>query len=158
MIERKKVVHDIRSYNSRLRGMVNQNRILEAVKLIDEMGSKGIEADVISYNALIKGFCKDGKLDEAKWWYNEIRKNDCSPGWVTYMTLIPCLCEEGDFNMAHELCVKIIKQRLRIDIALLRRVVDGLVKETENEKAKELVELGKSNNYFHFKLELPLDK
>jgi pentatricopeptide repeat protein len=158
MMESKNVVHNIRSYNSRLRGMVYDKRIVEAVKLVNEMESKGVEADVISYNALIKGFCNDGKLEETKWWYNEIRKNDCSPDWVTYMTLIPFLCEEGDFDMAHELCVEVINQELRIDIALLKRVVDGLVKEAKIEEAMELVELGKSNKYFHFKLELPTDK
>jgi pentatricopeptide repeat protein len=137
--------------------MVHDNRISEAVNLFDEMRSKGIKPDVISYNALIKGFCNDGKSEEAKWWYRELRENECSPDWVTYVTLIPLLCEKGDFDMALELCAEVINQRFTIDTGLVQRVVDGLVKEAKIEKAKELVELGKSKKFFHYKLKLPLD-
>ncbi|XP_062162284.1 small ribosomal subunit protein mS78 (rPPR3a)-like [Alnus glutinosa] len=158
MMESKNVIPGIRSYNSRLRGMVHDNRISEAVNLFDEMRSKGIKPDVISYNALIKGFCNDGKLEEAKWWYRELRENECSPDWVTFVALIPLLCEEGDFDMALELCAEVINQRFTIDTVLVQRVVDGLVKEAKIEKAKELVELGKSKKFFHYKLKLPLDK
>jgi pentatricopeptide repeat protein len=52
--------------------MVHNNRIFDAVKLFDEMQSKGINPDVTSYSALIKGFCTAGKLEEAELWYQKM--------------------------------------------------------------------------------------
>jgi len=52
--------------------MVHDNRILEAVKLLKEMRSKGINPVVISYSALIKGICTDGKWEEAEWRYQNM--------------------------------------------------------------------------------------
>jgi pentatricopeptide repeat protein len=64
--------------------MVHDNRISEAIKLLEEMRSKGINMYVISYSALIKGFCIDGKLEEAEWWYQNMlvaSQTSCRRTW-----------------------------------------------------------------------------
>lgn len=64
--------------------MVHDNRISEAIKLLEEMRSKGINMYVISYSALIKGFCTDGKLEEVEWWFQNMlvtSQTSCRRTW-----------------------------------------------------------------------------
>ncbi|KAL7244011.1 hypothetical protein ACSBR1_016271 [Camellia fascicularis] len=158
LMEDKNVVPNVRSYNPKLRALVADNRISEAIELFEEMGSKEVKPDLFSFNALIKGFCDDGNMEEAKKWYKEMSKNDCNPNRVTFTMLVQLACEKGDFDFALELCKEAISQRCLVDREVKQLVLDGLVKESKMEEAKELVELGKSNSYFDYKLELPSDK
>lgn len=158
LMESKNVVPNTRSYNSRLRGLVLNSRVKEAVKLLGEMEGKGCKPDVMSYNAVIKGFCDDGNAEEVKRWYKELRDKNCLPDRVTYVTIVPFLCQKGDFEMALELCTEVINTGLIVGAGLFKPVIDGLVKQSKIEEAKNLVELGKSNKHCHYKLRLPLDK
>ncbi|GFZ03163.1 tetratricopeptide repeat (TPR)-like superfamily protein [Actinidia rufa] len=157
LMKEKNVVPNARSYNPKLRALVAGNRIPEASELIEEMGIKGIKRDVFSYSALIKGFYDNGMLEEAKEWYKEMAKNDFKTLQVTFTKLGSLACEKGDFDFALELCKEAISQRCLVYSSMMQLVVDGLVKESKMEQAKELVELGKSNGYFHYKLKMPLE-
>ncbi|XP_057514005.1 pentatricopeptide repeat-containing protein At3g13160, mitochondrial-like [Actinidia eriantha] len=157
LMKEKNVVPNARSYNPKLRALVAGNRIPEASELIEEMGIKGIKPDVFSYSALIKGFYDNGMLEEAKEWYKEMAKNDFKTLQVTFTKLGSLACEKGDFDFALELCKEAISQRCLVYSSMMQLVVDGLVKESKMEQAKELVELGKSNGYFHYKLKMPLE-
>ncbi|XP_057962061.1 small ribosomal subunit protein mS78 (rPPR3a)-like [Malania oleifera] len=157
-MEAKNVVPDVRSYNAKLVGLASEKKMSEAVRLIEEMESMGIKADVFSFNALIKGFCNDEKMEEAKKWFDKMEASDCAPDKTTYATLVPAVCEKGDFSLALELCEKIFKRRRLVDVAVLQRVVDGLVKDSKIEEAKKLVELGKKNNYHRYNLKMPSDQ
>ncbi|THG19695.1 pentatricopeptide repeat-containing protein At1g55890, mitochondrial-like [Camellia sinensis] len=158
-MEKKSLVPDIRSYNAKLVGLVSEKKMLEAVELVREFETKGLKPDVFSYNALIKGFCEDGNLEEVKRWYGELEKSECVRDRATYGTLIPFLCEKGDLDWAFELCKDIFERRsLVVNGPVLQLVVDGLAKESKIEEAKKLVQMGKSNNYSRYKLQLPSDK
>uniref|UniRef100_A0A5B7AUV4 Pentatricopeptide repeat-containing protein n=1 Tax=Davidia involucrata TaxID=16924 RepID=A0A5B7AUV4_DAVIN len=157
LMEDKNVVPNVRSYNPKLRALTSDNRISEAVELIEEMGRKGVKPDVYSFNALIKGFSDVGNLEEAKRWFGEIVRNDCAPDRSTFKMLVPFVCKKGDFDFALQLGKKVISGRHIIATETMQLVVDGLVKESKIEEAEELVELGKSNNYFYYKLKMPID-
>ncbi|CAK9135460.1 unnamed protein product [Ilex paraguariensis] len=154
----KNVVPDILSYNAKLVGLVSAKKMLEAVELFKKLGTEGLKADVFSYNALIKGYCHEGDLEEAKRWYGELVKSGRAPNRGTFVTLVPFVCEKGDFNWAFELCKEIFIVKCLVDVSLLQSVVDMLVKESKIEEAMELVQLGKSNSYSHYKLEMPSGK
>ncbi|WCJ20358.1 Tetratricopeptide repeat (TPR)-like superfamily protein [Euphorbia peplus] len=157
LMESKGVVPNVRSYNAMLRGLVSKKRMEEAVEVFGEMEGKGVKPDVISFNAVITGFCEAEDLENAKHWYLKLRGCDYKPDRVTYVTLIPFFCRMEDFSTAHELCIEIINHGLLVRAALFQPVVDGLVKQSKVEEAKELVELGKSNNHISHKLTMPLD-
>ncbi|CAK9135459.1 unnamed protein product [Ilex paraguariensis] len=157
-MEQKNVVPNVRCYNPKLRWLVGDNRILEAVELIEEMEKKGVKPDIFSFKALIKGFCDDGNMEEAKKWYGKIVENDCVPDRVTFMTLIPFVCNKGDYQFGLELCKEALNRRCLVDTTIMQRMVDELVKESMVEEAKELVELGKSNRFFHYNLKFPKDE
>ncbi|XVF87624.1 hypothetical protein PTKIN_Ptkin18bG0135100 [Pterospermum kingtungense] len=153
MVE-KNVEPDIRSYNSRLLGLVTEKRMEEAFNFVEEMRSKGVKLDVFTFNYMIRGFVNEGKLEEAKEWYGQIRKNDCAPDKMTFAVLVPFLCDKGDLRFAIEVCKEIFGRKKLVSAALLQRVVDELVKASMIEDAKELVELGKSNTYCRYQLNI----
>ncbi|KAA8519936.1 hypothetical protein F0562_014154 [Nyssa sinensis] len=158
LMEDKNIVPNVRSYNAKLRGLVSGNRIPDVVELIEEMRRKGLKPDIYSFNTLIKGFCDNGSLEEAKRWFGEMVKNDCAPERATFKILLPFVCDKGDFDFALELCRDAINRRCLIDKAAMQLVVDGLIKDLKIEEANVLLELGKSNNYRHYKLKMPVDE
>ncbi|XP_022777387.1 pentatricopeptide repeat-containing protein At1g55890, mitochondrial-like [Durio zibethinus] len=153
----KNVEPDIRSYNTKLLGLVTEKRMEEAVNLVEEMRSKGGKLDVFTFNYMIRGFVNEGKLEEVKDWYSQIGKNDCAPDKLTFTMLVPFLCEKGDLRFAIEVCKEIFGGKKLVGAALLQRVVDELVKASKIEDAKEIVELGKSNTFCHYKLNMPAE-
>lgn len=159
-MESKNIVPDVRSYNSKVRALCADERISEAVNLVGEMEGKGVKPDVYTYNGLLNRFCKDRNLVEVKKWYGEILKNDILPDQITFFMVVRFACDEGDFGFAHELSKEVIDRNPKgfKGKEILQRVVDGLVKELEVDKAEELVELVKSSKYLHFNLQLPTGK
>jgi len=150
------VVPDIRSYNARLRGLTKEKKMKDAIELVDELKSKEVKLDAFSMNALLEGFVNDGNLVEAKDWFGEMKKSiDYKPNKNTFETLLPLACDEGDFEFALELSKDIFHSKFVVDEALLQRVVGGLVKESKINAAKKLVQLGRGNQYRHYKLKLP---
>ncbi|XP_015067806.1 pentatricopeptide repeat-containing protein At3g13160, mitochondrial-like [Solanum pennellii] len=151
----KNVAPDIRSYNAKLVGLMNENKVSEAAKLVGKLGSFELKPDVFTYGALIRGFCKMSNLEEAKKWYKELVKSGSVPNKVIFASVISSACEKGDFDWALELCKEVFKRKCNVDAKLLQRVVDGLVKSSRIREAKEVVHLGKSNDYHLYKLNLP---
>lgn len=117
------------------------------------MGSKGVKPDVCTFNFLSKGFVtmriwrtpRDGTR---KW-----EKMIITPIPQHFESLANRACEEGEFEFGQELCKEAISRRRFIGLPMMQRVLDGLVKESKMEEAKELMELGKSNSFFQYKLE-----
>ncbi|XP_024157939.2 pentatricopeptide repeat-containing protein At3g13160, mitochondrial [Rosa chinensis] len=157
MVE-KNVVPNIRSYNAKLLGFALEKRSVEGAQLVEELRNIGVKPDVFTFNALIKGFVNEGNLGEAKRWYGEIEKSSCAPDKWTFETLVSFVCEKDDVEFAFELCKDIFQRRRLVSAALLQPVVDGLVKASMIEEAKELVKLGNANNYRRFNLKLTSDK
>lgn len=157
MVE-KNVVPNIRSYNARLVGLVNENRIKEAVELFGELESKELKADVFSYGALIKSYTKENNLEEVKRRYRQLIENGCSPDKVIFWTVVSFACEKGDYEWAFQLCQEIFKRKCVVDIKLLQRVVDDLVKESKIPEAEQVVQMGKSNDFRRYELKLPSEE
>lgn len=153
----KNVIPDIRSYNAKLVGLINNSKVSEAAKLVGELGSFELKPDVFTYGTLIRGYCDMGNLEEAKKWYLELVKSGSSPNKVIFGSVITAACEKGDFDWAFELCKDVFKNKCHVDAELLQGVVDGMVKSSRIWEAKEVVRLGKSNDYHLYKLKLPSD-
>ncbi|KAF9589334.1 hypothetical protein IFM89_022670 [Coptis chinensis] len=142
-MEKKQIVPDIRSYNAKLRGLVVAGKIKEAVKLVESLKTKETKPNTISYNALIRGYCNDGKLDEAKRVYDDLLKDELVPNRWTYEILLPAVCEKGDYVYALKLCEKSLENSCRIEAGLVQTVVEGLVKMSKVDEAKNLVSLAR---------------
>ena len=149
------VAPGVRSYCSKLVGLAEVKKMGEAVVLFREMEKLGVKPDLFCINAVIKGFVNEGNLDEAKKWFGEIAKSEYDPDKNTYSIIVPFLCEKGDFKTAIEMCKEIFNNRCRVDATLLQGVVDKLASEGMITEAKEIVEIGKTNRYCRYRLDLP---
>lgn len=145
------IVPDIRTYNSRILGLVNEKRVQEAADLVVELESKMLKADVFTYGSLIKAYGTEGNIVEVKRWYAKMIENKCEPDKVVFLRLLSSACENGDLDWATDVCNDIFKWNCNVDVRLLQNVVDGLVKESEIEKAKQIVHLGQSRRYTNLK-------
>lgn len=156
MVEKiKGLVFDIRSYNAKLSGMVNEGMVLEAANLFEEL-TVGLEPSVFTYNHLIKGFCNKGDLEEAKKWYRKlVDSNNWFPNRTTFDILIKLLCDDGDTDLAFDLSKRMLGRALLVDEVWLQMVVDGLVKDSKVEEAEELVKLAGTNIYHQYNLVMP---
>ncbi|KAJ8534712.1 hypothetical protein K7X08_016440 [Anisodus acutangulus] len=147
----KKVITNVRSYNSRLRGLVEKNQVVEAESLFEEMKKRGVNPDTHSHNAMITGYAKDGNLELAKSWYAKLRENGCLPDLATFCLLIPLACNKDDPDFAYDLCKKCIDLKHNVLTITIQRVVDMLVVRSMIKEAEELVELGQ-NCSFRYRL------
>ncbi|KAL3519582.1 hypothetical protein ACH5RR_017731 [Cinchona calisaya] len=154
----KNVVPNIRTYNAKLTGLVNKTRIKEAVELFGGLGSKKLKADVFSYGALLKGYCKEDNLVEVKRWYRELIDKEYAPDKAIFWTVVSFACEKDDYDWAFHLCQEIFKRKCVVDIKLLQRVVDGLVKESKISQAEQVVQMGKTNDFRRYELKLPSEE
>ncbi|KAL2484007.1 Pentatricopeptide repeat-containing protein [Forsythia ovata] len=146
---------NVRSYNARLVGLVNEKKFNEAVELISEMGKNGIRPDIFSYSILIRGYCDEGDLNGVKKWYEELVRNECVPDRALFGVVLSCASDKGDYDWVFELCKEVFDRKRLVDARLLQNVVDGLMKDARIEEAKMVVQMGRSNDYCHYKLELP---
>ncbi|KAJ0787852.1 putative tetratricopeptide-like helical domain superfamily [Helianthus annuus] len=149
---------DIRTYNARLVGLASEKKMVVAVELFNELCSKNLKPDMFTYNAVINGFCNDGNLQEAKKWYTKLVQSDSAPNKATFTTLIPFACKLSDFDWAVELFNRTFEHKCLVDPNVLQLVVDGLVKASRTEEAKELVEIGNSNKFRRYNLTIPAEE
>ncbi|KAG9160112.1 hypothetical protein Leryth_015007 [Lithospermum erythrorhizon] len=148
---------DIRSWNARIIGYVNEKRFDEAVKALSELDRTGLKLDAFSYRALIKGYCDEENLKEAKKWYAEFVRCE-HPDKVTLETVISLAMKKGDLSWAVELCKVIFDRKCLVNAQILQEVVDTLVKDSRFQDAKRIVEMGNTNSYRCYKLNLPSEQ
>ncbi|KAL8235541.1 hypothetical protein R6Q59_016622 [Mikania micrantha] len=148
---------DIRTYNAKLVGLVSEKKIVEAVELFNQLCSKKLKPDEFSHNAIINGFCNDGNLQDAKKWYSKLVQSDSAPNKTTFATLIRFACKMTDFDWAVELFKQTFEQKCLVDPNIMQLVIDGLVKESKTEAAKQLVEIGNSNKFRRYNLTTPAE-
>ncbi|PKA62196.1 Pentatricopeptide repeat-containing protein [Apostasia shenzhenica] len=146
---------DVRSFNSKIRGFVSAGMIPEAFEALEELRRSDLQPDSHTFNALMKGFLLGGKLEEAKRIFEEMGKNGCLPDRITLRQFIPKLCHSGEVNLALELCRNGILKGFVVDVSLVKKVVDLLVKDSRYVEAKKLVFLARRKKK-NVKLSMPL--
>ncbi|XP_021770042.1 pentatricopeptide repeat-containing protein At2g31400, chloroplastic-like [Chenopodium quinoa] len=67
----------------------------EAMRLVSEMGIRGIDQDVFTYNTLLDVICKVGKMDLAFDIMSEMTAKNVMPNVVTYSTVIDGFAKAG---------------------------------------------------------------
>lgn len=135
------VAPNVASYNAKIRGLVLAGEMEEATAVFDGLRGVGLEPNVDSFNALIKGFCEEKNVDAVDKLYGELSKYRFSANYVTYALMVPLLCEAGKIDMAYRVSMMSVTNKRYIDIDVLQRVVDEMVKKSKIEEVKELAKL-----------------
>ncbi|CAN1222187.1 Pentatricopeptide repeat-containing protein At3g13160, mitochondrial [Linum grandiflorum] len=157
LMKNKSISPDVRSYCAKLMGLAMQKRSKEAVELLAEMEEEEgrIKPDAICWHNVIMGYVKEANMEEAKSWYLEMKLRGCKPHRMTFSLLIPFACENGDAGFGLELAKDIFSMKHLVDVGLLQRVVDALVKEGRMDEAEVVRSLGMNNGYYQYNLCLP---
>lgn len=134
---------NLTTYNHRILRLCRSKEGTRAKKLLDEMVSKGVKPNSTTYNAIIFCFCKVGDLESAK----KVLERMVSDGYAsppTYFYLMRQMVEEGEFGLALEMCKEILRRKWIPPFEAMEGLVNGLVKMSKIEEAKEVVEEMKS--------------
>ncbi|KAH9627089.1 hypothetical protein KSS87_023777, partial [Heliosperma pusillum] len=84
-------------FNTLINGLVHNNQLPQAVKLLDVAVVKlGIRPDIVTYGTMFKGLCKIGDNAGALHQLRQMNSNpsSCKPNLVIYSTLIDSLCKD----------------------------------------------------------------
>jgi pentatricopeptide repeat protein len=155
LMEVKNVSPTVRTYNAKIRGLILDDRLSQTADLIKEMVKASIKPDVYTYNDLIRGSVKADNVFEAKKWYNELANNMIKPVTVTFKIILPFALEKLDFKLGLDLCKDAMKHNATLDVIMVQKIVEGLVKESMIDEAEELVNLGKAYPHYTYRLKIP---
>ncbi|CAA0831769.1 Pentatricopeptide repeat-containing protein -mitochondrial [Striga hermonthica] len=140
----KNVVPDLRCHNWRLHGLLGENRLPEAMELLNGLEGKGLKPDAHTYNMMIKA--NERNLDEVKKLYRTMVDKGCDLDSITCMTVITFAFDENDIDFAFELCKKHFGVKNGVSNKIMKIMIDELVERSEMDKAKELSELVESKH------------
>lgn len=131
---------NIVTYNCRISLLCAKGRTFEAEELLDAMISKGINPNRKTFNALISGFCSEGEVGAAAAAFKRMKEmENVSPNFETYIMLIRGLVGKGVLGPAVEICKECLDRKWAPPFQPVKRLIDGLVEDSQAEKAKDVV-------------------
>ncbi|RZC50743.1 hypothetical protein C5167_019170 [Papaver somniferum] len=122
-------IPDLYTYSTLIDGLCKENRIEEAITLLDEMQSEGCFPNEVTYNALINGLCKKGDIARASKLVENMFLKGCIPNEVTYNTLIHGLCLKGKLEKAVWLLDRMVADKCVPNHVTYGTIVNGLVEQ-----------------------------
>ncbi|CAL2271091.1 unnamed protein product [Prunus armeniaca] len=91
------------TYTILICGHCHAGNIEEALKLQEEMLSRGFQLSVSIYSVLLRSLCKSGRVVEALRLLYEMEAVGLEPDLITYSILIHGLCKKGDVQRASKI-------------------------------------------------------
>lgn len=134
---------NLTTYNYRILRLCRSKEGARAKKLLDEMISKGVKPNSATYDAIVTCFCKVGDFESAKKVLDRMGSDGCA--WPpSYFNVMRQMVEEEEFQLALDLCKEILSRKWVPPFETMEGLVNGLVKMSKKEEAKEVVEEIKS--------------
>lgn len=132
---------NVTTYVYRIAKMCKDKECVRAKKLLDEMISKGVNPNSATYNTIVRGFCKVGDFDSAK----KVLEGMLADGYAVpsssaYYALMRGAVKEGEFDLALEMCKEIMRRKWVPPFEAMEGLVNGLLKMSRMEEAKEVIE------------------
>ncbi|KAL5791770.1 hypothetical protein ACOSP7_000364 [Xanthoceras sorbifolium] len=110
----------------------------EALKIRNDMVSKGMSSNAVTFNSLIQSFCKNGQMDHAKNVLEEMLSSDLPINQGAYTSVVHWLCINSRFDSALRFIEKMLLRNLRPGEGLLTLLVGGLCKTGKHTEVIEL--------------------
>ncbi|KAL3718084.1 hypothetical protein ACJRO7_003252 [Eucalyptus globulus] len=132
---------NVTAYNLRIARLCKNKECARANKLLAEMIARGVKPNSACYNVVIDGFARLGDFESAKKVLDGmVRDGHVAPCSFTYYTLLQGMLREGEFDSGLEMCKEIVKRRWVPPFEAMQSLIDGLLKASKGEEAKDIVE------------------
>ncbi|KAL2316769.1 hypothetical protein Fmac_030645 [Flemingia macrophylla] len=127
------------TYTTLIRGYCMKQDVDEALVVLEEMTSRGVEPNMVTYNTLIKGLCEAHKLDKVKD-VLERMKGDGGfvPDTFTFNTIIHSHCCAGNLDEALKVFENMKKFQVPVDSASYSTLIRSLCKKGDYDMAEML--------------------
>ncbi|KAH0920244.1 hypothetical protein HID58_027904, partial [Brassica napus] len=117
------------TFTALMKILLNDDNFEEALNLLDQAASEGIQLDVLSYNTVLRKAFEKGMIDVVEYIVEQMRREKVSPDPSTCHFVFNCYVEKGYHTTAIE----------ALNVLSLR-MLGGEVKESLQEKKAELEE------------------
>ncbi|KAL2641609.1 hypothetical protein R1flu_009196 [Riccia fluitans] len=102
-LQRKGLKPDEITYNCMINAYTSENRLEEALLVLDSMKIDKFLPNVVTYTGLLNAYGKAGQLDKAEDLFEEMKRNGCAPNTWTYNALLKAYGNEGLYEKASDL-------------------------------------------------------
>ncbi|KAI8985407.1 hypothetical protein BDB01DRAFT_788074 [Pilobolus umbonatus] len=151
-----------RIYNAGISILINQNRIKEALDLLDPVFKRLPHPSIYSYNLLLKALCLERKLDSAEEVLKKmLRGGDPRiprPDIVSFTTLIHGFIKYSDiidFDTIRQLYMSMLDMGLKPNSILNSALLHGFIKSTKSAKSRKYIDLITVKRMFRLILDTP---
>ncbi|KZV21767.1 pentatricopeptide repeat-containing protein mitochondrial-like [Dorcoceras hygrometricum] len=125
----KKINFDLYTYTSVVSAYCKGGNIIEAKRVLIEMGENGCDPNTITYNVLIKGLCGIGAVDEALQQKMKMLEKGLAPDGYTYTILIDGFCKHKRSLEAKLILEEMCERGLNPDHIAYTALISGLMKD-----------------------------
>ncbi|CAN4110762.1 unnamed protein product [Withania somnifera] len=116
------------TYRHLTKGLIDSDRITEAVDLLREMLNKGHGADSLVYNNLILGFLNLGNLEKANELFDELKERCTVYDGVVNATFMDCFFKQGKVKEAMESYRSLLDKKYRMVPATCNVLLEVLLR------------------------------
>jgi pentatricopeptide repeat protein len=89
---------DAAAYNCLISILCDNQRVEEALGILEFMADNEIRPTIRSYTAVLRGYCEQGMVLEAERFVDTMIQVGCPPDVISYSVLIEGLCRVGEFS------------------------------------------------------------
>lgn len=137
----KRLSVNLGSYNVIVDGYCAEGKFSDAIEVFKSMGEKRCGPDTLSYNNLIEQLCKNGLLAEGEELYKGMAEKGVSPDEFTFVLLMDTCFEEDRPDDAAGYFKTMVESKLRPNLGVYSRCVEGLVKVGKVDEAKSFFDM-----------------
>ncbi|CAA6653605.1 unnamed protein product [Spirodela intermedia] len=132
---------DATAFTVLMEGYCAENRIMEAVRIMDEMAENGVTAGEVTYSLIISALCNSGKPVEALNLLHDMLDGGHLPGAPLCCKLFDDLCHQGKVEDAYGAWKKLLKKNFAPDGTIASTLIHWLCKKGKLWEAEELLQL-----------------
>ncbi|KAF8029386.1 hypothetical protein BT93_E1936 [Corymbia citriodora subsp. variegata] len=129
----------LQSFNTILNVLVENDKLLDAVELLNCSYKMGFRPNSVSFNVIMKGWLEKGDWETACQLFDEMLEKKVQPTVVTYNSLMGFLCRKGDYERALSLLEDMTRKGKYPNASTYALLMEGLCLLGKYEEAKKLM-------------------
>ncbi|WVZ67134.1 hypothetical protein U9M48_016257 [Paspalum notatum var. saurae] len=121
-----------------------QNRLLDALKMIEKMAANGIDPDVVTYTTVVACLCDNKQFAAAVEFWEEMVGRGLKPDAIACGVLIFGFCKNDKVDDAFELASRMLSLDLEFSVCIYNALLSGLLRSRSISKAFKIISFMRS--------------